>query len=211
MEKKYELVFDIGANIGAFSEKILSFNENCKIILIEPNDDLKKTLEDKFIGKNVEILNFIVSEKSNEIIKFHISNADKISTASVDWILNSRFSNNYEWNKVVKKLSINLEDLIKKYGNPDLIKIDVEGYEYEVIKGLVSKQKEICFEWAEEKYEDINKTCEYLEKIGYDQFGFIYGDEYLKKPNLYSSWKDCNIHNDINPFRKEKWGMIWVK
>lgn len=206
-----ELIFDIGANIGNFTKKCLELHPKCKIISIEPNVELFNKLSERFDRENVIVISDLVSEKNGEEIDFYISNADTISTASVDWIENSRFSKNYKWSSAIKKQTINLDFLIEKYGNPDLIKIDVEGYELEVIKGLNTKQKDLCFEWAEEQYDNINKSCEHLYKIGYRDFGFIYGDDYLKKPEKYSSWNNCEIHKDINSSRKDKWGMIWVK
>jgi FkbM family methyltransferase len=205
------LIFDIGGNIGMFSEKCFIKYPESKIVIIEPNDNLLIEIKNRLQDKNYILKNNLVSTNSNEEIDFFISNANTISTASLDWINNSRFSENYTWNNLVKKTTINLDDLIKEHGNPDLIKIDVEGYELEVLMGLSEKQKDICFEWAEEQYEKINKSCEHLIKIGYKEFGFVYGDEYLKTPEKYSSWNECEIHKDINVLRKEKWGMIWVK
>ena len=111
----------------------------------------------------------------------------------------------------IKIKSTSLDNLIKIYGNPDIIKIDVEGYELEVLKGLTKKSNEICFEWAEEQYDNINKTIKHLQTLGYSEFGYIIGDEYMKKPDIYTSWDDSDFHKDINSSRKEKWGMIWVK
>jgi len=205
------LIFDIGANKGDFSEKCLIEYKDVKMITIEANDELASLLTKKFINSDVVVLNNLASSKNNEEIEFFISNADTISTASKDWIEKSRFSNNYSWGDPIKKKTVNIDSLIEKYGKPNLIKIDVEGYELEVVKGLTTKQSEICFEWAEEEYSKINETCSYLKSIGYEEFGFIYGDEHLKRPDVYTSWENCSIHNDININRKDKWGMIWAK
>jgi len=206
------LIFDIGANRGLFTDKCLNNYPNIKIILIEPNPSLFNFLREKYkTNTNIIVLNYIVSQNFDEVIDFHISNADTISTASKDWINSSRFTNHYKWNQTIQVLSTNLDKLINDYGEPNLIKIDVEGYEYEVISGLSKKTNEICFEWAEEQYEKINKTCNYLITLGYNDFGYIEGDEYLVKPTIYTSWADSQIHKNIDPNRKEKWGMIWVK
>lgn len=205
-----KLIFDIGANRGAFTDKCLQEHKDVKIILVEPNDDLYKMLKQKYShNENIIILSNVVSSNSDEIIDFYISSDDVLSTSSTEWITNSRFSGNYTWHSV-KKQTINIDKMIEMYGTPDLLKIDVEGYELEVIKGLTQKVKKLCFEWAEEQYDNINKICEYLKHLGYENFGFIYGDEYLKEPTDFSAWEKCKIHENIIPSRKAAWGMIWV-
>jgi FkbM family methyltransferase len=205
------LIFDIGANTGNFTQEFLSAYPDSSMILIEANDDLIPILKEKFLGnQNIVILNYLMSSINNQHINFYISDTNTISTASHDWMNLSRFSDTYRWNKVIKKETINLDRLIEIYGKPDLIKIDVEGYELEVIKGLSSKQLEICFEWVEEDYDKLNSIVKYLEYLGYNNFGFTYTDNHITRPNRYSCWNECFIHNDIIPERKEKWGMIWA-
>jgi FkbM family methyltransferase len=205
------IIFDIGGNVGDFTNKCLEVYPNCSVILVEANDKLIQKLKERFLNKNVEVLNYLVSSVDDEDVDFFVCEGHTISTASINWITSSRFSKTHTWETKKTKKTITLDKLIELYGNPDLIKIDVEGYESEVIKGLSKKQKEICFEWAEEVFIDTQKVCQHLEKLGYENFGVLYNDEYLKKPKKYSEWSQCEIHSNINPNRKEKWGMIWVK
>ena len=205
-----KLIFDIGAHYGLFTEECKSRWPLSKIISVEANESLWANLHSKYeYEPSVVALNYLVSDKTADYKTFHISDYDQISTASEEWILNSRFSGHNFDNKV-GVVTVNLDSLIKIFGNPDLIKIDVEGYEYEVISGLSQKSGEICFEWAEEQYDKINLTCQKLEEIGYNNFGFILRDEYLKRPDIFTSWEKSDFHNVVKPEEKEKWGMIWV-
>jgi FkbM family methyltransferase len=206
-------IFDIGANRGLFTDKCLTmFGDELKILTIEANPTLCTFLEEKYkFNNSVTVINTLMSVKDNELVDFFISNADTISTSSLEWVNKSRFTNDYVWHTTLKLKSSTIDSLILKYGDPDLIKIDVEGYELEVLKGLTKKTNEICFEWAEEQYENINKTVAHLQLLGYNEFGYIMGDEYMKKPDTYTLWEHSDFHKDINPDRKEKWGMIWTK
>jgi FkbM family methyltransferase len=206
-------IIDIGANRGLFTDKCLeTYGSSSKIVLVDANPNLFNHLKFKYSQlENITILNALVSDKSDLVIDFYLNDADVISTASIDWVNNSRFNGKFFWREPIGVLSISLDRLIEIYGKPNLIKVDVEGYEFEVLKGLNTKIEEICFEWAEEQYENINKTIDHLKTIGYSQFGYIFGDEYLKRPEIYTSWEESEFHNDIDTNRKELWGMIWAK
>ena len=209
--EKMNLIFDIGANIGQFAQRCLEQKQGCKVICVEPNLELTVKLNDRFAAENVEVLDCLVSTNNDEEIDFYISNADTISTANLDWINNSRFSHSHIWYQPIKKKTINIDKLIELYGNPDLIKIDVENYELEVIRGLSSKQKKICFEWAEETFDKTHEVCLYLKKLGYNEFGYLNDDEYLKEPEVYTELEKMDLYDDIVKERKSRFGMIWVK
>ena len=67
--------------------------------------------------------------------------------------------------------TITLDSLILKEGTPDLIKIDVEGYEHKVIHGMTKKANKICFEFAEEMDYSLYDSFSYLQTLGYEEFG----------------------------------------
>lgn len=201
-------IFDIGANIGKFTEAWLKSNQYNEIICVEANPALIVLLKEKFKdNKNVIILNKLVSNVSAEKKNFIINNDHHtLSTASEDWIKTSRFSKMYENSKQIEVETITLDDLVKEYGKPNLIKIDVEGYELEVLQGLSEKQADICFEWVDEGLIKAFECCQHLMKIGYDKFGYCFKDNYTEFPEKYCSLDDLLIDSESN-----KWGNIFVK
>jgi FkbM family methyltransferase len=159
--KKNDLCFDVGTNVG---NRIIPLLElGAKIVAVEPQESCYKILKHKF-GKKIEIVTKGIGE-SEGVANFHISNVNTISSFSDEWInsvKNARFKD-YSWAKVVKVEMTTLDKLIEKYSLPIFIKIDVEGYELDVLKGLTKPIKLISFEYTVP--EQINKVIECIEQI----------------------------------------------
>jgi len=108
-----------------------------------------------------------------------------------------------------------------------LIKIDVEGYEVEVLRGLTTKQKTICFEWTEELPEVLYQGVKHLQELGYNEFGIIgyfvegqysetithneRGDPFLVEPNNYYAWEKIEIDSVIESNRRVNYGMLFAR
>jgi FkbM family methyltransferase len=206
-----KLLFDIGANRGLYTDANIDKYDLC--ILVEANPALANFLESKYRGnEKIRLENVIISNKESET--FYVSNADTISTVDREWITQSRFSGNYTWQPVEGISTVSLDSLIQKYGIPQFLKVDVEGYEYNVLQSLTQKVPSLCFEWAEEKKEEILLTLTYLQTLGYTRYALQFEDSYGYQVQE-SDWIPFEtIYSYMNAScdtsRKEKWGMIWA-
>lgn len=206
-----KIAFDIGANLGNCTVWFLGQGYD-RVICAEPGTNTFVELKRRFdFDDRIVLLPVALSNNIGEI-DFYEASAHTVSTADTEWISASRFAGQYTWTPV-KKNATNLTQLIDTYGIPLFIKIDVEGYELQVIKGLHKKINcTIGFEWAEEKWPDVKATVAYLQGLGYTEYAFTYADSLNDTLTLtYGPWETCYIHTDINPARKDKWGMIYVK
>jgi FkbM family methyltransferase len=203
------MYFDIGSNIGLWS---LANIDTCdKIISIEASHITFNRLFNncKNINK-LELLNYAVCNNNGNDIIFYQANCDVLSTLNKEWLTNttSRFYNQ-PYTEIICK-TITLDKLIEVYGIPSLIKIDVEGGEYECITSLTRKVDNLCFEWASE-VNDINFKCiDYLFNLGFTQFYLQFEDNYTFRPHEYY---DIDIIKGKlnNTIAKQDWGMIWCK
>jgi len=206
------LCFDIGANIGKWS--LANNDKYDKIIAIEASPDTYEKLQ-----KNVELyklhkcicLNYAVCNNDNKDVTFYISQFDTLSSLNKDWFHeNSRF-NNTKYYAITCK-SITLDRLIELYGIPDLIKVDVEGGEYQTISSLSIKTPLLCFEWASELRDIIRQCLDKLYTLGYSQFHIQYQDAYTYIPQESAYISLNNVIAELEKTTpKEHWGMIWAK
>ena len=205
------LCFDIGANIGDTAQWFLD-NGYDSVVAVEPGAEAFSQLFQKFNDDHRVIMHYLALSSQPGPIEFWNSNWHPISSASKSWVTDSRFSGKCVWNAVTKN-AVTLDELIELHGVPDFLKVDVEGYELEVFKGLTrSGIKTIAFEWSEEEYTQLNEIVEYLKGLGYTNFSFTYADNLSdSKTLIYKDWDKLDIHLDIIPSRKEKWGMVYTK
>ena len=144
--KTGDLCFDVGANVGNKVQPLLALK--AKIVAIEPQESCHRILKMKF-GNQITLIPYGLGERE-EIKDFYISDSSTISSFSNDWIdkvKKDRFKNN-NWNVIQKIPVTTIDKLIEEYGIPVFIKIDVEGFELEVLKGLSVPIKMISFEYT---------------------------------------------------------------
>lgn len=206
------LLFDIGANRGLYAMANLHlFNT---IICAEPNPDLLHNLSR--INEKIKIINYCVGSKT-DTNKFYISDEyDVVSTCDPEWVNNSRFTRYVKWNKEIEVKQTTIDIMVENFGIPDFIKIDTEGYELEVIKGMTKKYCPLIFEVADEKKNDIIEILDYLKKLGYtksyylcnnDQYDFDYSQvEKVTIDNMKSL-----VNMVFNEKFKYHWGMIYCE
>lgn len=205
-------IFDIGCNVGNWIKA--NYDPDIRFIGVEASPKTAHICRSNFIDKeNVFILNFLVTSESGKSENFYECEAEGgvLSTASTDWKDKGRFAN-YKYQEAIKVNTISLDFLINLFGIPEEIKIDVEGFELEVLQGLSQKVNLLSFEWSEE-FLDKNVHCiVQLIKIGFSEFYLKEDDPYTFKPEKwYSATEIIEQLTHYLPERKTAWGMIYAR
>jgi FkbM family methyltransferase len=179
-----ESVIDIGANVGLFTELALRKGAN-EVKAVEINnvaiDVFKKTHGEK---ENVKLITEAISKEKGEIDIF--INSENSLISSVD-------SSPNMIKDTVK--SIGLNDLIKE--KVDLVKIDVEGAEYEIFEGASGKTL---------------KNVKFFLIEFHNNFGGILRDDILKK--LEDNGFEYTLYQDNCVSKASEWeenGTIFAK
>ena len=177
-ESRPLIFIDVGANVG---DTIAQFDpkQNDLVIAIEPNEKFGMYLEMNY-GKK-ENIKIIKSACSSSIDLINLAFDEKKGTASL-----IRADKSASMSTVTIDLITNQFHNIK---NVAIIKIDTDGFDFEVIKGAKSTIKNnspaILFEcdvFKNQNYiDDITITldllysCGYTEFLVYDNYGFLVG------------------------------------
>ncbi len=198
------LCFDVGAHIGNKTQALLL--AQAKVVAIEPQEKLVKKLRKRFI-KDVTIVNKGISDKIDKK-DFYISDATTLSTFSKEWTVkmkDSRFKI-YHWKKNKNQIdTTTLDELITKYGIPFFIKIDVEGHEIEVLKGLSQIIPIVSFEFAiPEFYENLVTCLSILNQLNSNyQFNYINGEQ-----NEFNLPNNLNYNEFIEHIKSDSFNKI---
>jgi FkbM family methyltransferase len=204
------LYFDIGSNIGKWT--LANIDKCNKIISVEASPyTYKELLKNCENNNKIVTLNYAVSNIEN-YVTFYQADTPTLSTTNKEWLTDekSRFYNTQFIE--IRCQTITIDKLIDIHGVPDLIKIDVEGGEFDCITSLTRKVNSLCFEWASET-NDITLNCmDYLYQLGYHKFYIQFEDEYTYKPDD-SQYYDINTAKDklSRTIVKQDWGMMWCK
>ncbi len=203
-----DLFFDIGAHLGDKSKQFL--DKKLQAVMVEPLPKCVEELKLRFQNeKNIKIIQKAVGKEAGNLNLEVNSKMPTTSTMAEHW-KKGRFSNE-KWDKKILVDVTTLDILIKEYGIPDYIKIDVEGFEFDVLQGLSKKAGIISFEFTSEFLDQSIKCLNYLKKINYNEFNFSIGE----RRKFFADWLTIDelIKNLKNEIDKDKllWGDVYCR
>lgn len=184
--------FDVGANVG---DRVGSFRRlGYHVIAVEPQRRCQELLAVRFAGDSSVTLVRAALGESPGWGKLMVSNADVLSTMSTEFIeattRSGRFAD-YAWNQMEEVPMLTIDQLIERHGSPDFIKIDVEGFEPQVVRGLSRAVPLIAIEWTPELTRNALACIDHLQRLGPLTFNLSWGEsmrlsqsEWITRPAL---------------------------
>lgn len=202
-DNKRPYIIDCGSNIGISILYFKHLYPDCEIIGFEANPYTYEVLQKNMLQnklKNIKIENLALSDSKSEL-KFYI---DESNYGSLTGSINSNRGGKKELIVNADKLS----NYIRNIDTIDLVKMDVEGAEFNIIndlfnENLISKVNQYIIEYHlnVEGDDSLNTLSSFLHK--FEQNGFRYNIRANSNGN--DSFQDVllhfyktNIHGKIN-------------
>jgi FkbM family methyltransferase len=166
--KNLDCCFDLGANVGLFTKYLKTINCN-KVFCFEPNklafESLEKNLKNE---DNIKLFNLAVSH-NNKPLRLYIDDGNSLISSACD------VKNNYYDVQTTTLKDILLEN---KIDNVDLIKIDIEGMEFDLIDNLddsiFNKVDRFLIEYHDFYFKDGAEKLEGLKsKLSYNGYNIV--------------------------------------
>jgi FkbM family methyltransferase len=168
-----DLVFDVGAHVGGRTAVFLGLG--ARVVAVEPDaTSLEVLRRDHGANQRVTIVPLAVADTVGEADLYLCSEASTLTTMSRDW-MNGRFAD-YKWDRVERIKTTTLDSLIADHGVPAFCKIDVEGFELDVLRGLTSPVPALSIEFVSEKLDAVHQCLDRLESIGFSGFNYSLGE-----------------------------------
>jgi FkbM family methyltransferase len=203
------LVFDVGANLGQKTTIFLSIG--ARVVAIEPETACFDYLTRHFRSERLTLVNAAVSDQPGAVRLTVNPQTPEISSADADWLTSGpdheKAGDTEE--QIVEALT--LTQLIERFGMPDYIKIDVEGFETRVLSGLRAPVRHVSFEFHAVNVAELQERCAILDALGRYSFNYTLGNSYELSLERWIPSAQLIAAIQSLPATATRWGDVFAR
>lgn len=176
-----DLAFDIGSHVG---DRIGAFRRlGVRVVAVEPQPDCAYVIRSLYgDDPGVTLVEAACGREAGRTL-LHVNTANPtVTTASADFIAAAEGAGGWEgqvWDRQVEVEVTSLDDLSRAFGQPRFAKIDVEGFEAEVLAGLSSALPALSFEFTTIQRDVALRCADRLLDLGSYRFNAALGEMHV--------------------------------
>jgi FkbM family methyltransferase len=167
------LCFDVGANHGARTDVLLSLG--ARVVAVEPQPHCLEMLKARFgADRRFRLVGKALGAAAGKA-QLHVGGSDLISTLDGTWRHEAERIPELAslgWHGTLEVEVTTLDALIAEHGRPDFVKIDVEGFELEVLRGLSQPLPLVSVEHTVWRPEATLAVLDRLESLGRYEYNY---------------------------------------
>ena len=173
-----DLCFDVGAHVGNRLRALSRLG--ARVVALEPQPQCMRLLR-RWYGHqpNIELVERAVGGAAGTLTLFVSERTPTVTTLSRDWIGAVGSTPGFagvRWDRGIPVAVITLDELIAQYGEPAFCKIDVEGTELDVLRGLSRPIKALSFEYIPAAIDIAVGCVGRLGELGRYEYNFSIGE-----------------------------------